>query len=113
WPCLLNGLAPNYQFLNGGIEGDPYSNILRRASEVNRDRAVALNLLMLGWHPLPDNRNVHSALTAFIEETSNTVLLTMPTALNRRLTDQDLSSYFTRRDANIRENYSTLDSNLS
>src|SRR6266851_4525135 len=32
WPCLLDSLAPGYQFLNGGIEGDSYTNILRRAS---------------------------------------------------------------------------------
>jgi len=32
WPCLLDRLAPGYQFLNGGIDGDPYKNILRRAA---------------------------------------------------------------------------------
>ena len=99
WPCLLDSLVPGYQFLNGGIEGDPYTNILRRASEFNQQRAVELNLLMLGWHPMPDNRNVRAALTCFIEKTPNTVLLTMPTALNRRIADQDLSSYLTARDA--------------
>ena len=99
WPCLLDSLAPGYQFLNGGIEGDPYTNILRRAHEFNRQRAVELNLLMLGWHPLPDNRNVRSALTDFVEKTPNTVLFTMPTALNRRIADQDLSPYLTHRDA--------------
>jgi lysophospholipase L1-like esterase len=99
WPCLLDGYAPGYQFLNGGIEGDPYTNILRRASEFNQQRAVELNLLMLGWHPLPDNHNVRSALTDFIENTRNTVLFTMPTALNRRIANQDLSSYLTPRDA--------------
>lgn len=100
WPCLLDSLAPGYQFLNGGIEGDPYTNILRRAYEFNRQRAVELNLLMLGWHPLPDNRNVRSALTDFIEKTPNTVLFTMPTALNRRVVGQDLSPYLTPGDAN-------------
>ena len=99
WPCLLDSLAAGYQFLNGGIEGDPYTNILRRATEFNQQRAVELNLLMLGWHPLPDNKNVRSALISFIQQTRNTVLLTMPTALNRRLANQNLSSYFTRRNA--------------
>ena len=94
WPCLIDGLAPGYQFLNGGIEGDFYANILRRAGELNRRRSVALNLVMLGWHPLPDNRNLRSALTAFLQETENAVILTIPTALNRRLADQDLSPYF-------------------
>ena len=99
WPCLLDDLAQGYQFLNGGIEGDPYSNILRRAREFNQRTAVHLNLLMLGWHPLPDNQNVRSALIGFIQSTPNTVLLTMPTALNRRIADRDLSSYITGGDA--------------
>jgi len=99
WPCLLDSLAPGYQFLNGGIEGDSYANILRRANGLNRQRAVALNLVMLGWHPLPDNRNLRSAVTAFLRSTPNTVLLTMPTALNRRIASQDLSCYLTDRGA--------------
>src|SRR5436853_6844247 len=24
WPCLIDGMAAGYQFLNGGIEADPY-----------------------------------------------------------------------------------------
>jgi hypothetical protein len=110
WPCLLDDLAPGYQFLNGGIEGDPYSNILRRAREFNERTAVYLNLLMLGWHPLPDNRNVRSALIAFLQNTPNTVVLTMPTALNRRIADQDLSSYITHYDV---ENAFTFCGNLA
>jgi lysophospholipase L1-like esterase len=51
WPCLIDAFAPHYQFLNGGIEGDPYDNILRRAETFNQAHAVALNILMLGWHP--------------------------------------------------------------
>ena len=50
WPCLLDELAPGYQFLNGGIEADPYHNILRRAAEFNRSHEVDLNILLLGWH---------------------------------------------------------------
>src|SRR3954449_4570322 len=51
WPCLLDELAPGWQFLNGGIEGDPYTNILRRAGEFNQAHSVALNIVMPGWHP--------------------------------------------------------------
>jgi lysophospholipase L1-like esterase len=98
WPCLIDALAPGHQFLNGGIEGDSYANILRRAEELNRQRRVALNLVMLGWHPLPDNRNVRAALDAFLRQRPNTVLLTIPTALNRRIAGQDLSPCFTGGD---------------
>ena len=141
WPCLLDELASGYQFLNGGIEGDPYDNILRRAAAFNRQHAVALNILMLGWHPWrlpsvvteqssgvtgklsrikqafrglrpappaaprlhdPDTQPPHPRLRAelldFLERTPNTVLVTMPTALNRNIADQDLSRYFTGGD---------------
>ena len=51
WPCLLDEFARCYQFLNGGIEADPYDNILRRAAAFNETHSVALNIVMLGWHP--------------------------------------------------------------
>jgi len=104
WPCLLDELDPGYQFLNAGIEGDHYLNILRRAGAFNRRHDVALNLLMLGWHPFqriprrwtrrPANRTLRADLTAFLAETPNTVLLTMPTALNREIIKRDLSASF-------------------
>jgi lysophospholipase L1-like esterase len=141
WPCLLDELAPGYQFLNGGIEGDPYDSILRRAAAFNRAHTVALNILMLGWHPwrLPaavaeqsngvssrlhrikqalrglrhaspadpqphdaDMQPMHPRLRAdlvdFLQRMPNTVLATMPTALNRNIVDRDLSRYFTGGD---------------
>src|ERR1051325_12074639 len=51
WPCLIDEFAPGYQFLNDVIEGDPYTNILRRAAEFNRAHLVSLNILLPGWHP--------------------------------------------------------------
>jgi len=126
WPCLLDALAPGYQFLNGGIDGDPYVNILRRAREFNRQHKVSLNVLMLGWHPfLPDrvvrrsrpwtrliggsgqvelrlnrtgNRNLGEDLTAFLRELPNTVVLTMPTALNPKIIAKNLSGYLIEGD---------------
>jgi hypothetical protein len=50
WPCLLDELVPGYRFLNGGIEADPYHNILCRAAEFNCSHEVALNIVLLGWH---------------------------------------------------------------
>jgi lysophospholipase L1-like esterase len=144
WPRLLDEFAPGYQFLNGGIEADPYDNILRRAAVFNQANEVALNIVMLGWHPmhiapppatagwrggldtllhwvrpaLPSlrrpspvnrqaeahnpkpqatNQRVRTDLLAFLEGTPNTVLITMPTALNRNNFDQDISPYFRRR----------------
>lgn len=117
WPCLLDGLAPGWQFLNGGIEGDHYANILRRASDFNHRYPVELNLLMLGWHPFvplppgerrsryrlpgvaerqrlrPGNKTIRTDLIRFLEATPNTVVLTTPTALNPQIVDSDLSSF--------------------
>ena len=143
WPCLLDELAPGYQFLNGGIEGDPYDNILRRAAAFNREQPVALNILMLGWHPMqrpssperegrglfgrlrrigavlrapkasvdlapsrdPDNSGLRADLSTFVQAVPNTVLATMPTALNRTIVDRDLSACFTRGDRDTAFNF--------
>ena len=140
WPCLLDTFAPSYQFLNGGIEADPYDNILRRAAACNEQHAVALNVLMLGWHPWhlpaslaqhersggrlsrltqafrglrgephlppasadpgasPLHQRLRGDLLDFLQRVPNTVLATMPTALNRKIVDRDLSRYFTPGD---------------
>ena len=124
WPCLLDRLAPGWQFLNGGLDGDPYSNILGRAAEFNSRCPVELNLLMLGWHhfvparqviraaprprwlvwnndppeeiwePRSGNENLQGELTSFLQRVPNTIVLTTPTALNRQIIDRDLSPYF-------------------
>jgi len=115
WAHLLDDLAPGWQFLNGGLEGDPYTNILRRAAAFNESHQVGLNLLMLGWHPfvppreptngratgiLPHsgNENVRAELTRFLRRVPNTVVLTMPTPLNRRIVNTDLSPYLVEGD---------------
>ena len=139
WPWLIDEMAPGHQFLNGGIEADPYDNILRRAEAFNHAHAVALNIVMLGWHPWhlpaafaqptsgsegplrrltqifrpspreahmrptpsdPDPQSIHRRLRGdllgFLQRVPNTVLVTMPTALNRTIVDRDLSPYFTQ-----------------
>jgi hypothetical protein len=139
WPCLIDEMAAGYQFLNGGIEADPYDNILRRAEASNDAHAVALNIVMLGWHPWhlpaalaqpasgsegplrrltqifrpspreahirptpgdPDPQSIHRRLRGdllgFLQRIPSTVLMTMPTALNRTIVDRDLSPYFTQ-----------------
>ncbi len=129
WPCLLDELATGYQFLNG-------------AAAFSQAHAVALNILMLGWHPWhlpaglaegnsgttsrlerikqafralrhepspqsaphdpqppPIHQRLQADLLEFLQTAPNTVLATMPTALNRNIVDRDLSPYFARGDA--------------
>src|SRR5712692_9516781 len=50
WPSLLEDMLPGYQVLNGGIEGDLYESVLRRAVTLNREFDIALNIILLGWH---------------------------------------------------------------
>ena len=52
WPCLLDPLAPGWQFLNGGLDGDLYTNVLTRARGLNKRERVGLDVLMPGWHPM-------------------------------------------------------------
>lgn len=94
WPCLLDNLIPGYQFLNGGIEGDAYSSVLERAVELNSEREIALNIILLGWHPHGHNEHVRADLHRALDRIKNPVLATMPTALNGAVVDKDLSSYF-------------------
>ena len=93
WPCLLDGLAPGYQFLNGGIEGDSYRSVLARMTEFNQQQRVSLNILLPGWHPHRENDNLQADLVGAINATPNVVLATMPTALNERVVNEDLRSY--------------------
>ena len=123
WPCLLDEFAPTYQFLNGGLDGDPFINILRRAITFNQQQTVSLNLLMLGWHPfIPErvihrsrpwpllkmetapsrlsragNENLRGNLMAFLQMLPHTVVLTMPTALNPDVIE-DISPYLSAGD---------------
>jgi hypothetical protein len=111
WPCLLDALAPGYQFLNGGIEGDGYRNILARMTEFNRQQAVALNILLPGWHPHRNNASLAADFTAAIETTPNVMLATMPTALNAGIINDDLSGYFSPRLTDWTKMYLSSDSN--
>jgi hypothetical protein len=43
--------------------------------------------------PRSGNEKLRHELTRFLQRVPNTVVLTMPTALNRRIIDRDLSSY--------------------
>src|SRR5712691_11852368 len=94
WPCLLEDLLPGYQVLNGGIEGDLYESVLRRAVTLNREFDIALNIILLGWHSHGQNENVRTDLIVTLDNINNPILTTMPTALNRRIINHDLSHYF-------------------
>ena len=92
WPCLLDAMVPGYQFLNGGIEGDPFENIVERALELNQEHTVHLNIISAGWHS--KTWRIIELLTNVLQNVQNPVLLTNPTALNRQLLNQDLSKWF-------------------
>lgn len=94
WPHLLDPFVPGYQFLNGGIEGDDYRNVLRRMIELNRERPVGINILFPGWHPHGLNQELGADLRAACREVPEPMLVTLPTALNRQIIDEDLTPYF-------------------
>lgn len=91
WPALLDEYFPDYQFLNGGIEGDGWNVIFERALKLNSDLKISLNLLMLGWHHV--NEGLEEQLAPALLCLPNPVMITMPTSLNRKNFDQDISHY--------------------
>lgn len=94
WPRLLDRLSPGYQWLNGGIEGAHYRDVLRYMAEVNRKRPIAVNVVLPGWHPHGQNQDLEADLTAACREVPHPVLATMPTALNPRVLNTDLTPLF-------------------
>jgi hypothetical protein len=97
WPDEIDDGTLDCLFLNGGIEGCPYRNVLGRAVNFNRAHDVALNVIMLGWHPFPHNTSVEADLEAALPEIPNAVLVTQPTSLNESIAATDLRAFF--RDA--------------
>jgi len=98
WACLLDELVPGYQFLNGGIEGDGYEGILQRAAKLNRERAVALNVVLPGWHG--HSYALKERLMTELVHVPNVVPATMPTSLNERLLSKDISALLVPGDLN-------------
>ena len=94
WPELLNDYFPEYQFLNGGIEGNSYAQVLERAVKLNQRLSISLNLIMIGWHPTDDNQNVKTDLIKSTGSITNPIFMTMPTALNKDVIEKDLTEYF-------------------
>jgi hypothetical protein len=99
WPCLLDDLVPGYQFLNGGIEGDSGEGIVERVVKLNRERAVAVNIILPGWHG--NSYALKDCLTAGLAQVPNAVLATMPTSLNERLVHQEMSESFMPEDSSV------------
>lgn len=94
WPELLNDLDPNHQYMNGGIEGDHYTNVLSRALDFNETHRVKKNILFIGWHTHGQNKHVEQDLTIALETLPNVILLTIPTPLNEDIITLDLEDYF-------------------
>jgi hypothetical protein len=95
WVHLLNSYNTKFQFLNGGIEGINFKDILKRAVEMNEKLGnVALNVVFPGWHDHGHNAGLREALLSSLPKMRNPVLANMPTALNERIINEDISPYF-------------------
>ena len=101
WPAMLDDYFPEYQFLNGGIEGNVYCQVLKRAVKLNQQRPISINLLLVGWHHVGNNVTLRQDLISALESMRNPVLVTMPTSLNCDIVEQDLSAFFGRGDAEV------------
>jgi hypothetical protein len=94
WPELIDEELGGWTFLNGGIEGSTYTSILERAILLNAQRHVDLNVVLLGWHPFPDNGAVWGTLEESLRAIPRCVLATQPTSLNPAIADTDLRTFF-------------------
>ena len=95
WPCLLDALMPGFQFLNGGIEGTHYYEVLERAIRMNRQIQITLNVILPGWHPMWTNEDFATNMMEALDHIPSAVLVTMPTALNRSMIENDISDLLT------------------
>jgi len=99
WVEKLNDKFEDYQFMNGGIEGDGLENIIARATRLNKKTEVNLNILFPGWHPsgLKGSENgqveewLDQALTGSLR--INSALVTLPTVLSSEIVNIDFRPY--------------------
>jgi hypothetical protein len=94
WPEQINDDGVNCLFLNGGIEGANYREVLKRALEFNSRKNVALNIVLPGWLPFPDNAQFGADLAHALTRLQNPVIVTQPTALNAQIAGTDISASF-------------------
>jgi lysophospholipase L1-like esterase len=103
WVDQINGTFENYQFLNGGIEGDSPDNIVNRAIKKNNELDIELNILFPGWHQLEDYDLFVDSMGQAVKHLENLVLCTVPFALSPALASQDISAHFNEFDLKVLE----------
>ena len=62
WPETINEFSPDCTFLNGGIEGIQYTDVIKRAIQFNCEHDVVVNIVVLGWHLVGANKNLEAVL---------------------------------------------------
>ncbi len=96
WVEGLSSYFPGYQFLNGGLEGDPLENICERIAEANYARGlnIEFNIIFPGWHSRQRPEMVYKLLSLIVKRIPSPVLCTVPTSLSRKTVEIDLTRYF-------------------
>ncbi len=94
WVTMASEFCPGFQFLNGGVSGDVYENILERAIETNKKVHLDHNVFSLGWHSRGKLQKEYEILHQAIDNLPGCVLCTLPTSLSEKIVNIDLSSYF-------------------
>lgn len=93
WVEETSDYYPQYQFLNGAIEGLPPDDIIKRAKKYNNMLEIKYNILFPGWHRT--NFSAHKIEEIFrsaAEILPNCIMATVPTALNDVVVKEDFSS---------------------
>lgn len=95
WVDGISQRFPDYQFVNGGLEGDRLENIVNRAVEKNEELAIDRNIIFPGWHSLKNPERIYELLNHAADALPGVILCTVPTSLCEKAVSNDISEYLT------------------
>jgi hypothetical protein len=93
--CDMPKYFSRWQFLNGGLEGDPFERITQRAIDKNKEITINKNIVFPGWHTVRKPERVKECCIKCIENIPGLIFCAVPTSLNDFVVEKDLSSHFT------------------
>jgi len=96
WIRSLSDRFPGYQFLNGGVSGQSFSETCRRAVYYNSRLPIAYNIVFPGWTQRLSSdygEDFRLFLPQLVGALPNIILCTQPTSLNTAMIDTDPRQY--------------------
>lgn len=92
WVDMLEKFRPGVQFLNGGVEGLRFPEILDLAEKRNAEFQIDYNIMMPGWHGW-DGREADLRLWERVAQLPGPAFMTVPSLLNEMTIKEDWDEY--------------------